>query len=111
MPAGEFPPLLLAREGKRVQALREMDAEVEKYAAVNPLMNAEAAAFYAVLGEKEKALDWLERAVRNGDERLEWFQRDPLLANMRNESRFKRILESIAYRRQQRAPAAGSSTR
>ena len=83
-----------------------MDPEVEKYAGVHVIMNAEAAAFYAVLGEKEKALEWLDRAVRNGDERLEWFQRDPLLANIRNEPRFKQILKSIAYRRQQRAPAA-----
>ena len=98
--------LLLAREGRRAEALKEMDPEVEKYAGVHVIMNAEAAAFYAVLGEKEKALEWLDRAVRNGDERLEWFQRDPLLANIRNEPRFKQILKSIAYRRQQRAPAA-----
>src|SRR3989338_8899484 len=100
--------LLLAREGRRAEALKEMDSEVEKYAGVHVIMNAEAAAFYAVLGEKEKALEWLDRAVRNGDERLEWFQRDPLLANIRNEPRFKQILESIAYRRQQRAQSAAS---
>jgi putative ABC transport system permease protein len=47
-----------------------------------------------------QALDWLDRAVRSGDERLEWFQRDPLLAHIRNESRFKQILDSIAFRRQ-----------
>ena len=100
--------LLLAREGRRVQALQAMDPEVEKYAAVHSLMNAEAAAFYAVMGEKEKALEWLDRAVRNGDERLEYFQRDPLLVNIRNEPRFKQILDSIAYRRQQRAQSAAS---
>ncbi len=94
--------LLLAREGKRLQALQAMDPEVEKYAGVHSLMNADAAAFYAMLGEKEKALEWLDRAVRNGDERLEWFQRDPLLAGIRQEPRFKQILDSIAYRRQQR---------
>jgi len=35
-----------------------------------------AAEFFAILGEKEAALDWLARAVRNGDERAEWFTRD-----------------------------------
>jgi len=69
-------------------------------------MNGEAAAFYAVLGDKETAVEWLERAVRNGDERGVWFQRDPLLASIRNEARFKQILDSIAYRRQQRSQAA-----
>ncbi len=94
--------LLLAREGRRAEALKEMDADVQKYAEVHVFTTAEAAAFYAVLGEKERALEWLDRAVRNGDERDEWFQRHPLLENIRNEPRFKQILESIAYRRQQR---------
>lgn len=101
--------LVLAREGKRVPALRAMDPEVEKYAGVHSLMNAQAAAFYAVLGEKGKALEWLDRAVRNGDERAEWFRRDPLLAGIRNELRFQRILESIAYRRSQRTSNAASA--
>jgi len=98
--------LLLAREGRRAEALKEMDSEVEKYAGVHVSMNGEAAAFYAVLGDKETAVEWLERAVRNGDERGVWFQRDPLLASIRNEARFKQILDSIAYRRQQRSQAA-----
>ncbi|MBI4466966.1 MAG: tetratricopeptide repeat protein, partial [Acidobacteria bacterium] len=101
--------LLLAREGKGAQALKEMDGETQKYAEVHGFTTADAAAFYAVLGDKEKALEWLDRAVRNGDERLEWFQRDPLLASVRNEPRFKQILESIAYRRQQRGRRATSA--
>jgi lipopolysaccharide biosynthesis regulator YciM len=100
-----FMALVLAREGKRAEALKEMDPEVEKYAGVHSLMNAQAAAFYATLGEKEKALEWLDRAVRNGDERAEWFQHDPLLASIRDEARFKEVLESIAFRRQQPATA------
>lgn len=94
--------LVLAREEKQAEALKEMDAEVERYAGAHSLMNAQAAAFYAAVGEKERALEWLDRAVRNGDERAEYFQRDPLLAGIRDEPRFKQVLESIAYRRQQR---------
>ena len=98
--------LLLALERKRVEAVKEMDTEVLKYGAGSPWGAAWAAEVYAVLGEKEEALEWLERGVRNGDERGEWFQRDPLLENLRNEPRFKQILESIAFRRQQRAQSA-----
>jgi len=93
---------LLALEGKRAEALKTMDADVLKYAANVSFFTVDVADFYAVLGEKEKALDGLDRAVRNGDERAEWFQRNPLLANIRQEPRFKQILESIAYRREQR---------
>jgi len=46
----------------------------------------------------------LDRAVRGGDERAEYFRRDPLLANVRTHPRFQQILESITYRRQQRNP-------
>ena len=99
--------LLLALEGERAQARKEMDDEVLKYLAGNGWFTLTAAEFYAVMGEREKALEWLDRAVRNGDERDEWFQRDPLLANIREHPRFRQILDSIAYRRQQRGqPAA-----
>jgi tetratricopeptide (TPR) repeat protein len=98
--------LLLAREGKRAEALKEMDAEVQKFADVHVFTTAEGAAFYALLGENQKALEWLDRAVRNGDERAKWFERDPRLENIRHEPRFKQILESVAFRRQQRQAAA-----
>ncbi|MDP9264418.1 MAG: protein kinase [Acidobacteriota bacterium] len=97
--------LLLAREGKRTAALKEMDREVLTYARIAPFFTSVAADFYASLGETQNALEWLEQAVRNGDERAGWFQRDPLLANVRNHPRFQQILESIAHRRQQRAAA------
>ena len=94
--------LQLALEGKRDEALREMDADVLKYGEFVYYASV-VAEFYAVLGDKVKALDWLERAVLVGDERAEWFQRDALLANVRVEPRFQQILDSIRYRRRQRA--------
>lgn len=96
--------ILLAREGKWRDALREMDGELLKYAGLNPMYTSEAAEFYALLGDKTQALDWLEKAVRNGDERIEWFRRNPLLESIRNEFRFKSLLDSIAFRRQQKNP-------
>lgn len=94
--------LLFALEGKKSEALKRMDDESLKYAALALWSTLPAAEFFAVLGEPQKALDWLEKAVRSGDERAEWFQRDPLLAGVRSDPRFKQILDSIAYRRQQK---------
>ncbi len=94
--------LLLAQEGKRQEALQEMDEEVLKFAAANATTTLDAAEFYAVLGETAKALDWLDRAVRNGDDRAEWLRRDPRLASIRDEPRFRQIVDSIAFRRKQR---------
>lgn len=95
--------LLLMLEGKRSEARKEANEEALKYAAVAPWSTTLAAEYHALGGETSKALEWLDRAVRNGDDRLEWFKRDPLLANIRNEPRFKQILNSIAYRRAQRS--------
>jgi serine/threonine protein kinase/Tfp pilus assembly protein PilF len=97
--------LLLALEGKKSEALKKMDDDVLKYAALAVLSTLAAAEFFAVLGESQEALDWLEQAVRNGDERDDWFRRDRLLASLRDLPRFKQILESIAYRRRQRPPS------
>ena len=58
--------------------------------------------FYAVLGDSAKALDWLDRAVRAGDERADWFERDPLLTSIRQEPRFRQIVDGIRYRQELR---------
>ncbi len=99
--------LLLASEGKRAESRKEMDAEVLKYAALSPYAALWAAEFYAILGEKEKAVEWLDQAMRIGDERAETFARDPLLASVRDHPRFKQILDSIAFHRQQRRSPTG----
>jgi serine/threonine protein kinase len=94
--------LLLALEGKANEALEKMDEESLKYGALAVWSTSVVADFYAVIGDSQKALDWLERAVRNGDERDEWFRRDPLLAKIRNLPRFEQIVDSIRFRRKTR---------
>ncbi len=65
-------------------------------------MTSDLAEFHAVLGDSSTALDWLERAVRGGDERGEWFGRDPLLASLRSTKRFKQIQSTLSFSRQRR---------
>jgi tetratricopeptide (TPR) repeat protein len=99
--------LLLALEGKAEEARKEMDSEVLKYVALNPNVTLVAAEFYSVLGESDLAFEWLERAIRNGDERDEWFSRDPMFAKLRMDPRFAQVLKSIVYRRQHTAQQPG----
>jgi hypothetical protein len=94
--------LLLALEGKVAEARGWMDEETLKFGDLAVFATSSVADFYAVAGEPDKALDWLERAVRNGDERAEWFRRDPFLAKIRDLPRFRQILESIDNRRKGR---------
>ena len=78
-----------------------MDPDVLKYGEFI-MFASNVAEFYAALGDREKALDSLDRAVRAGDERAEWFERNPLLASIRTETRFRQIVDSIHARREQR---------
>jgi tetratricopeptide (TPR) repeat protein len=96
--------LLQALEGRKKEAVKEIDSELTKYSQVYVYATLPMAEFYAIMGDTSQALAWLERAVRNGDERVEWFARDPLLANLRYLPQFQEILDSTAYRRQQRPP-------
>jgi len=61
-----------------------------------------AAEMYAVLGETDKAIEWLDHTVRKSDDRAAWLRIDPLLADVRQHPRFKQILNSMEFRRQQR---------
>jgi serine/threonine protein kinase/Tfp pilus assembly protein PilF len=94
--------LLLALEGKTKEALEKMDEESLKYGALAPWSTSVVAEFYAVMGDSQKSLDWLEKAVRNGDERDAWFRRDPLLSKVRDLPRFQQIIDSIEFRRKTR---------
>jgi tetratricopeptide (TPR) repeat protein len=94
--------LLLALENKREEALRAMDEETLKWADANFDVTLHAAEFYAVLGNTSKAIEWFDRAVRKGDERVAWFRKNPRLASIRNDPSFQRIIDSIQARRKQR---------
>jgi serine/threonine protein kinase len=95
--------LLLAVDGRREQAIQAMDEDTLKFAAAAFPSTIGVAEFYAVLGDTAKAIEWLERTVRNGNERTAWFRRSPRLASIRQDPRFQRIIDSIESRRKQSA--------
>ena len=100
--------LIHARQGERAEAVKTLDAQVRQYAEVHvvPTVGStiEAAEVYALLNDSAAALEWFDGAVRSGDDRLDWFQRNPLLSNIRQHPRFKQVLESIEFRRRQQVP-------
>ena len=77
--------LLLASEGQHQAAREAMDDQTLKFAAAGFPATIGVVEFYAVLGDKSRALEWLERTVRNGDERTAWFRRNPRLASIRKD--------------------------
>jgi serine/threonine protein kinase/Flp pilus assembly protein TadD len=91
--------LLLAVEGRREDALGALDQETLKFSAAAFPSTLGVAEVYAVIGDSSRALEWLERAVRNGDERTDWFRRSPRLAAVRDDPRFAQIIASVTARR------------
>jgi non-specific serine/threonine protein kinase len=56
------------------------------------------AGIFALLGEKTQALDWLENAVNRGFINYPLLaEKDPLLANIRGEPRFQKLMERVKY--------------
>jgi tetratricopeptide (TPR) repeat protein len=54
-----------------------------------------AACAHALLGDEDEALEYLERAISKGWHHKEWLSHDTDFAFLRNNPRFKKILESI----------------
>ena len=53
---------------------------------------------HALLGDRDEALRWLERALERGIFNYPLLSEiDPLLANIRNEPRFKKLMERVKY--------------
>ena len=51
---------------------------------------------FAIIDEKEKALDWLENAVNWGFINYPLLsENDPFLENIRHEARFKKLMEKV----------------
>lgn len=102
---------LLALEGDRAGALREIDKDALAFAGLSFFGPMHAAEHFALTREPDQAFEWLDRASRMGDDRDTWLKQNPLLASIRQDARFGRFVESAAYRRRQRPPWEGSPAR
>jgi TolB-like protein/Flp pilus assembly protein TadD len=76
---------------KAEQILQDLE-ELSKQRYVSP---ANRAAVYLGLGEKEEALDWLEKAYEDRDPIFWWIDGDQLYDSVRNEPRFQALVQKI----------------
>jgi tetratricopeptide (TPR) repeat protein len=76
---------------KAEQILQDLE-ELSKQRYVSP---ANRAAVYLGLGEKEKALDWLEKAYEDRDPIFWWIDGDQLYDSLRNEPRFQALVQKV----------------
>jgi len=85
-----------ALEGKEAEALQLIIPELEASAKGVEYHSRDMAHGYAILGDKDKALDWLENAVDHGFINYPFIAEiDPFFVSLRDEDRFKKLLERI----------------
>jgi serine/threonine-protein kinase len=91
-------PLLaqfLAARGERTPALAELNEGAIACADANHDVTYWLATAYAVLGEREEAFRWLDRAITLGNENKPWFESDPNWEPLREDARFPELLRRI----------------
>ncbi len=87
-----------ALQENKKDALEAVTPQVEKAAKDVEYLARDLAHAYAMIDEKEKALDWLEHAVNRGFIAYPFLNEyDPFLQNIRGEERFKDLMERVKY--------------
>jgi adenylate cyclase len=88
----------LLRLGEKSEAERWIQKSLES-APRDSIVHYNAACFYALAGEKDKALDCLERClIKVGNISREWLEHDSDLDSIRSEPRFREVVEMLIGR-------------
>jgi tetratricopeptide (TPR) repeat protein len=87
--------IILAWQGKREEAEAQLTSEARALAKADHDMAYWMAAAKALLGEKDEAFKWLERAIKLGNENIPWFKTDKCLASLRDDERFEILIGKI----------------
>ncbi|HEV7643985.1 MAG TPA: protein kinase [Pyrinomonadaceae bacterium] len=87
--------IYLARQGRIEEARAQLTEKVEEAADADHDSSLWMAGAYALLGDKEKALHWLEHAVKLGNLNYPWYEKVSILESIRNEPRFIELIENL----------------
>lgn len=93
----------LAAEGKADEARAQLTDRVREVAADDHDIAYWLGSAFALLGEKEQALEWLEAAIKLGNENYIWFQSDPNWSSLHDDPRFVELTARVAREQRKRA--------
>ena len=86
----------LSRAGQKEEARAELSgARVRESAAADHDVAYWLASAYASLDDRDEAFHWLERAITLGNENLPWFQTNPEWEHLRDDPRFRELMQRI----------------
>jgi serine/threonine-protein kinase len=87
--------MFLAKQKRFDEARAQLTEEARGLAKADHDMAFWMASAYSQLGEIDEAFKWLERAIKLGNENRPWFETDEMLAPMREDARFKELMQKI----------------
>jgi len=82
-------------QGRHEEARAVITPRVEETAAADHDISFWLASFFAMEGMVDKAIEWVERAIKLGNENYPLFADNPRLNNLRGDARFVAILERL----------------
>ena len=106
-------PLLaqqLIKQGEAEAARAQLTERVREAADADHDIAYWLATAHVMLGDREDALHWLERAVELGNENRTWFESDPNWESLREDPRFVALMRRIEAAHLQSAPREQSQT-
>ena len=90
-----FMAMFLSAQGKHEEALAQITPSVIRNAEVDPDIAYSVASVYALEGRREDAFQWLARAIALGNDNLLCFENDPNWATLREDERFRDLLDKV----------------
>jgi tetratricopeptide (TPR) repeat protein len=91
-----FLAMCLIRTGESEKAKELLDEKVIAFAGADGAYWL--GSIYALLGQKEEAMNWLQRAIQVGYGNYPWFQADANLDSLRQEPRFQVMMDELRAR-------------
>ncbi len=84
--------VFLAYQGKKIEAEALLTPETKALAKADHDMSYWIAQADSLLGKKDEAFEWLERAIKLGNENYPWFEKDICLEPIRSDERFTELI-------------------
>ena len=94
--------ICLAAQGKKEEAMTELTDRVKEVAAADHDIAYWLGSAFALLGEKDQALAWLEAAIKLGNENYLWFESDPNWNSLHDDGRFQQLTARVATEHRKR---------
>jgi serine/threonine-protein kinase len=87
--------MCLSRQGQHAEARAQLTERAQQVAAADHDIAYWVGSVYALEGEHDLAFKWLERAISLGNENRAWFEFDPNWEQLRDDPRFKELMQRI----------------